>query len=84
MKQKQHDHTRYHVQHTVGIYAAYKAGCLYFVTNNPNSFIRDSKKDRENIRRTKLEEVLKGMKIVTIDELESDLNKSTNANSSSP
>lgn len=52
------------------IYTAHKADCEFFVTNNPKDFIYSSKKDRTDGKRQQLEEILSGMKIVTLDEFE--------------
>ncbi len=53
---------------TLHVYTAHKAGCEFFITNNPLDFIYNSKKDRTDGKRQQLEEVLAGMKIVTLDE----------------
>lgn len=55
------------------IYAAYHAGCSYFVTNNPKSFIYKTRADKTSTKRLQLEEALKGLRVVTISELEQEL-----------
>jgi hypothetical protein len=59
------------------VYAAYHAGCKYFVTNNPKSFIYTSRRDNTDVKRQQLEATLGGLKIVTIAELEEDLESET-------
>lgn len=67
MKPSKHS-DRFDIAH---IYSAYHGGCQYFVTNNPKDFIREVRDDpNSNGKREQLEEVLKGMKVVTLDELE--------------
>lgn len=55
------------------IYAAYHTGCVYFVTNNPKSFIYRTRADKTETKRKQLEEALTGLKVVSIDELEQEL-----------
>ena len=56
------------------IYSAYHDGCQFFVTNNPKDFIREARNDPDSTgRREKLENILEGMKIMTLDELATDL-----------
>ena len=56
------------------LYSAYHDGCQYFVTNNPKDFIRETRNDKSsNGKRGQLEKLLKGMKIVTLDELSTEL-----------
>lgn len=51
------------------IYSAFHAGCEYFVTNNPKDFIREVRNDpTSTARRQKLEGVLNGLRIVTLEE----------------
>lgn len=57
------------------LYSAYHSGCQFFVTNNPKDFIREVRNNpASNGKREKLENILYGMKIVTLQELESELN----------
>jgi len=57
---------RYDVTH---LYSAYHADCKYFITNNPKDFIREVRNDSSsNGKREKLEEMLKGMKILELQE----------------
>ncbi len=55
---------------TLHIYTAYHAGCAYFITANPYDFIYNSRKDKTDGKRQRLEALLKGMRIVTLDEFE--------------
>ncbi|MFO0971066.1 MAG: hypothetical protein U0520_01805 [Candidatus Saccharimonadales bacterium] len=55
---------------TLHVYTAHKEGCQYFITNNSADFIYTSRRDKTNGKRQKLEEILRGMKIVTLDEFE--------------
>jgi hypothetical protein len=58
------------------VYPAYmEEGCDYFVTNNPRDFIRNGKKDKNGTKRTKLEELMPGLKIMTLDEFQSELKR---------
>ena len=55
------------------IYSAYHGGCRYFVTANPKDFIRNVRHDpASNGRRESLEALLRGMKIVTLEELKAE------------
>lgn len=56
------------------VYAAHHAGCNFFVTNNPKSFIYTSRgHNKSDAKRQRLEVALGGLKIVTIEELEEEL-----------
>lgn len=59
---------------TAHFYTAIHAGCDYFLTNNPKSFIYSSKRDRTEGKRKQLESVANGMKIVTTEEFKTELN----------
>lgn len=74
--QKQSD--RFDIAH---VYSAYHDGCHFFITNNPKDFIREIRNDpSSNGRREKLEGILEGMKIMTLDELSTELNSTIGKN----
>lgn len=59
---------------TTHFYTAINAGCDYFLTNNPKSFIYSSKRDWVEGKHKQLESAANGMKIATLEEFKTELN----------
>jgi len=58
------------------IYSAYMENdCEYFITNNPDDFIRNTRKDAKGTKRIELEKQMQGLKIITLSEFEQILTK---------
>lgn len=61
---------------TAHLYTAIHASCDFFITNNPDSFIYDDRKNKDSDnKRIELEKLTEKMKIVRLEEFEKILNR---------